>query len=334
MTETEPAQAERTADAPSPAEADAPVPAVSVLIVTYKACELVLEALRGLYAHTTRDDFEVLLTDCSRDGTEDRVREAFPQVRVIPAPGNLGFAGGNNHLAPHARGRLLLLLNPDVVIADDAVGELIACAEARPDAGAWGGVTVLPDGRIDPSCKQSWPTLPRLALGAAGLAGKTEGGLAPDESDAREVEALSGAFMLVDRALWDELGGFDLSFFMYAEELDLCYRIARSGRPLVMTPRARITHLVGSGSSLSPRRLGSIHKAKMHFLRKHHGPLFASAGGIALWAAAFNRWAGGALLGLAGRNERFAKLRDGYRDVVFKPDAWWGGYAERAESRT
>ncbi|MEM7810439.1 MAG: glycosyltransferase family 2 protein [Planctomycetota bacterium] len=317
--------AERTGSATTP-------PAVSILIVSYKSCDLVLEALRGLFRHTRRDDFEILLTDCSRDGTERAVAEAFPDVRVIPATGNLGFAGGNNFLARHARGRLLLLLNPDVIVADDAIGELVACAEARPDAGAWGGVTVLPDGRTDPSCRQSLPTLGRLAMGAVGFAARAAGGLADDETEAREVEALSGAFMLVDRAVWERLGGFDLSFFMYAEELDLCYRIARSGRPVVMTPKARITHLVGSGSALSPQRQTAIHRAKMHFLRKHRGVLFAAIGGAALWLAAFNRWAGGSVMTFVRKSSRFRDLRDGYGPVVFQPFAWWGGYGGTADA--
>ena len=117
------------------------------------------------------------------------------------------------------------------------------------------------------------------------------------------------------------MGGFDTTFFMYAEELDLCYRLRQSGRDLIMTPKAEITHLVGGGSALNPRRTTSIAKAKMHFLRKHRGNPYASAAGILFWLTACNR----TLAGWLGRSDRsrLMKLADACAALAPAPLVGW-----------
>lgn len=301
-------------------------PDISVLIVCYRSKDLVLKTLDGLYRHTEGCRFEVLLTDCSHDGTEQVVGQRFPGVRILSAPENLGFARGNNFLAQHARGRFLLLLNPDVEIHENAVGELFLCAAQHTAAGAWGGVTYLRNGQVDPGSRQSTPTLKRLCLAAVGLERWTIGGLPPTETQPREVEALSGAFMMLSTPRWRELGGFDESFFMYAEELDLCYRLRSGGFPLIMTPHARVIHLVGSGAGRSPQRLAAITRAKMHFLRKHRGALVAGVGGVLMWAAALKKVLAAKVVGCFSRNERFRDIAEAYALTVFRPRDWWSGY--------
>ena len=301
-------------------------PDISVLIVCYESKDLVLNTLRGLFEHTRGCTFEVLLTDCSHDGTEQEVAKQFPTVRIFSAPENLGFARGNNFLARHAKGRFLLLLNPDVEIDENAVGELYLCAEQEPAAGGWGGLTYLRDGRVDPSSCQSTPNLRRLFLGVIGFEHWTRGGLSRTETRPREVEALSGAFMMLTAKLWQEMGGFDESFFMYAEELDLCYRLRRAGFPLVMTPKSQVIHLVGSGSGRSPKRIAAITRAKMHFLRKHRGTVIAALGGIFLWSTAMKKVIAAKILGSISRNKRLMEVSKAYAITAFHPRDWWGGY--------
>lgn len=302
-------------------------PDISVLIVCYRSKDLVLNTLQGLYEYTEGPTFEVLLTDCSRDGTEQAVAERFPAVRIISTPENLGFARGNNFLADHAKGHYLLLLNPDVEIDENAVGELYHCAKQIPSAGAWGGVTYLKNGRIDPGSCQSTPNLRRLCLSALGVERWTVGGLVPTETQPREVEALSGAFMMLSAKRWREMGGFDESFFMYAEELDLCYRLRQAGFPVVMTPKSRVIHLVGSGAGRSPKRLLAITRAKMHFLRKHRAPLIAALGGGLMWTAAVKKLIAAKILGTISGNERVREIADAYAATAFHPRDWWGGYS-------
>ncbi len=201
-----------------------------------------------------------------------------------------------------------------------------------PRRRAWGGVTILPSGKTDPSCQQSTPSIGRIAMSSVGLEGKTIGGLAPDETEPRSVESLSGAFMMLRRDVWNELEGFDETFFMYGEELDLCHRIRKSGRKLIMTPRSKIVHLVGSGSAVNPRRSVSIAKAKMHFLRKHRGGLYASLCGCFLWLAAVNRCLAGHLGKLAGRGKRYQDMAVAFQAMALHPSRWWTGYPKKDSS--
>lgn len=311
----------------------AETPDISILIVCYNSLDLIGPTLAGLFQHTRDCTFEVLLTDCSDDGTVGWVRQHYPSVQIIENDQNLGFARGNNFLADFASAPTLLLLNPDVIIHDNAVGELYRCRCEFPDAGAWGGQTRLPDGRVDPGAQQSTPTLTRLALAAAGQEKRTIDGLSPNADKPESVEGLSGAFLMIDRQRWIEMGGFDTSFFMYAEELDLCYRLRQTGRDLIMTPKAQITHLVGSGSSLNPKRTTAIVKAKMHFLRKHRGGAYACFAGILFWIAAFNRTLAGWLGSKLTHRERPAQLAAANSSIVCHPGRWWSGYADAGEAK-
>lgn len=301
---------------------------ISILIVCYRSIDLIGPTLSGLFEFTDGCTYEVLLTDCSDDGTEAWVAEHYPQVKILPAGGNLGFAAGNNFLSQHASGEYLLLLNPDVIVDDNAIGSLFQCAKHHSDAGAWGGQTRLPDGTVDPGSQQSTPTLKRLALAAMGQEKRTVGGLSKDATGPESVEGLSGAFLMVRRQTWEALGGFDESFFMYAEELDLCYRIRQSGQQLLMTPDSRITHLVGGGSALNPRRATSIAKAKMHFLRKHRGKFYAMLAAILYWFAAANRVALGLVLGKILGRQRPGQLMAAHLPVLMNPASWVTGYKE------
>ncbi len=301
------------------------MPDLSILIVCYKSKDLIGPMLEGLFKHTQGVSYEVLLTDCSQDGTEEFVTSRYPEVRIVSTKENLGFAKGNNFLAKHALGQKLLLINPDVLVEDNAVGNLFQCSCDFSQAKAWGGVTRFPNGKPDPSCQQKFPTIGWLVCASLGLGGYFRGGLELNAKEPREVEGLSGAFMMVDRSIWEEFGGFDETFFMYAEELDLCYRIHRAGHALIMTPHASIIHLVGGGAALSPRRAESVTRAKMHFFRKHFSRFGAVTAGLLLWLIALNRTCLGTLRGMLG-HERSKKLAQANWPLVQSPQAWWAGY--------
>jgi N-acetylglucosaminyl-diphospho-decaprenol L-rhamnosyltransferase len=166
---------------------------VSVLIVGYRSKDLLRGCLKGLFEHTADVAMEVLYVDCSGDGSVEMVRDAFPEVRVIDNQDNLGFARGNNLLARHAHGRFLLLLNPNTLIHDNAVGELVAFARSSPDGGAWGGVTMLADGRIDRGSQQSGPNLRYALFRLLGIKTPTRGTLPDDATEPVDVDVLCGA---------------------------------------------------------------------------------------------------------------------------------------------
>lgn len=301
-------------------------PTISVLIVGYHTKDLVLDCLAGLYRHTSGPSFEVLYTDCSNDGSEQAIRDLYPMVRVIENDENLGFGRGNNFLARHARGAYLLLLNPDTLIQDNAVGWLYDFARATPAAGAWGGVTRLPNGEIDPGCQQAGPELKNALLALIGMASKTRPDVEADRVGGVEVASLSGAFMMLPRDVWQELGGFDESFFMYCEETDLCWRIRKTGRKVLITPHCTIIHLVGSGSAQNPKRMLALTRGGMHLARKHHGPLYVHVNAALRWLHSASRYTLGVVgIPLIGR-QRAAQLRSRHAPIICKPGQWFGGW--------
>lgn len=330
-----------TADNPTPpaaieprpdvANTDTDAPTVSVLVVGYRSKQDVRDCFAGLLEHTVGTSMEVLFLDCSNDGSVEMVREAFAGVRCIDNRENLGFGRGNNTLARHARGRYLLLLNPDTLVRDDAVGRLVAFAEAHPDGGVWGGTPVLPDGRVDPGCLQGEPGLAAGLKHLFGQAGKDTTGLEREDGAWREVGAPSGAFMLVRRDLWEQLGGFDESFFMYCEETDLCLRARRMGYRVYLTPSARIVHRVGGGSAKSPQRMIALTRGGVHLTRKHFGPSYARLDIALRWVHSLSRFLGGAILvPLLGR-ARSRTLRQRHWPIVANPGAWVHGWVTRPE---
>ena len=303
---------------------------LSILIVCYKSASLIGDCLRGIFDHTRGCTYEVLLLDNSADRTAELVERDFPAVKIIPTQRNLGFAGGNNELARHAAGEFVLLLNPDTLVRDNALGELVAFARATPQAGAWGGVTILPSGARDPSCMQALPTLGRIAVSMLGRGKSVRGGLPDPASKSGEVEILTGAFMMLSAERWRQLGGFDESFFMYSEEVDLFYRLRQRGLPVLMTPAATVVHLVGSGSTWNPRRQMAQMQGRMHFMRKHHGWLYATAAGWMYWFHAAFRVAGGHLLGWAMNPAKARDMREACLPLVLSPARWWRGYQGHA----
>ena len=300
---------------------------VSILIVCYKSKELIEACLEGVFAHTRDVDFEVLLLDCSNDGTVGLVEQRFPQVRIVANNENLGFARGNNRLAEHARGRYLLLLNPDTIVGSNAIGELYSTARRYPEAGAVGGRARRADGSRDPGCRQTVPSISRLAVAAVGGAKLLNGALAEEATAPGEVETLSGAFMMVRTDAWRELNGFDTSYFMFVEELDLCYRLRNAGYPVLMTPAAEIVHLVGGGNALTSSRVLNMSKARMHFFRKFWSRPQVLLAGLVLWGHGAIRFAAGSLGGGLVHWEHGRQLRSAYATVVLSPSAWWQGFS-------
>ena len=178
---------------------------VSVLIVGYRNLRHLDACIGGAIRAMDGLDGEILFIDCSNDGSAEFVRERFPSVRVLPHAGNLGFGRGNNHLAREARGDYVLLLNPDTVPRSDEIARLVRFADAHPAAGACGGRCVFPSGEHDLGSHQPMLDVPGMVLTALGLARLRRGALPLDASAPQRVEVISGAFMLVRRALWERL---------------------------------------------------------------------------------------------------------------------------------
>ncbi|NAZ85178.1 glycosyltransferase family 2 protein, partial [Kineococcus indalonis] len=287
---------------------------VSVVVVTYNAPEWTarcLDALAG--SGRPAASHEVVVVDnASEEPTRRLLSEraaADPRLRVHLSPQNLGFAAACNLAARLARGRHVLLLNPDAVVHPGAVDALLAFLAEDPTRGVVGGRVLYPDGSVSLTSCFAQPTLWSWFCYATGLstAFKRSPVFDPeslgrwDRDSVRDVGVVSGAFLLASRATWEALGGFDEAFFMYCEDADLSARALARGLHPAVTPDAVVVHAGGKSASSRTGKLRMLNRGKAEFARKHWSPARAGAGIALLAAGAGLRTAGEKALALAGR---------------------------------
>ncbi|MDG4764262.1 glycosyltransferase family 2 protein [Solwaraspora sp. WMMD406] len=262
-------------------------PDVSIILVSYNTAELIQRCLTELYASLTPEvTAEVVVVDnASGDGSADAVAANFPQVRLLRLTENVGFGRGINRGAMASSGRYLLFLNPDTVPVGDPVTQLVTFADGHPGHGLYTGRTLHPDGTDDNYSCWGMPSLWSTFGFASGLTTAFRGRAWADPEalpdydrrSVREVPALSGCMLLVDRDLFGRLGGFDPQFFLYSEDIDLSTRARALGaRPLV-TPDAKVIHVGGASSSSEGQRI-RILRGKTTYLRRHWSPTRAKLG--------------------------------------------------------
>ncbi|MBN2056717.1 glycosyltransferase family 2 protein [bacterium] len=280
--------------------------ALTIVIVNWNSGPLLKRCLASIAQSNTGNRFEVVVVDnASTDDSVAGLHAAFPRAGIIGNPSNIGFARACNLGMDVARGRYLLLLNPDTEVAADTLDVMVGFMERTPEAGAAGCRVLNEDGSLQTTCRRHLPRpltsflhlsgLLRLARHAehwwTTLQGDAphgrchENGLTrflrrheyeihcSDEFQVREVEALSGAFLLCRTELLRELGGLDEDYFLFGEDLDLCYRINRHGGGvfrIYYVPDTTITHLRGKCREQSPAdSLRAGHDAMALFHRKH-----------------------------------------------------------------
>ena len=276
-------------------------PDVSALIVTLDVRELTLTCIERVRERSGGLDVEVVLVDNgSADGTVDAVRERFPEARVIANPGNAGFARANNQALAVARGRHVLYLNPDTEVGE---GTLEACAgalDADPTLGMVGCRLVYPDGRTQYEGGRRdyrlrhllWEAFylhvlfPRHPLFAHQLMGDW------DHLDERDVEAVSGAFMMVPADVARDVGGLPEDVFVYHEDLSLCLRVRRAGRRIRYLGTVTTLHHSGAGSRKLPLALGLLEgEVRVRLVRERSGRLAGAAARVLFGARAAARLA-------------------------------------------
>jgi len=221
-------------------------PGVSVLIVAYESGEYLGQCLAALEAQSFQD-FEIIMVDnASSDGAPQAAIEIFPQVKLIVAGSNLGFAAGMNLAASHATGDWLALINPDAFAAPDWLDKLYAATQAHPSLKAF-GCRQSPDddsGRLD----GMGDVMALAGFPFRGGYGQPD----PGPVEAGETFSTCGGAMLIDRSVFQSLGGFDERLFCYCEDVDLGYRLRLAGMASWVVPDAVVRH-VGSASSGGPR---------------------------------------------------------------------------------
>ncbi len=299
------------------------LPDISVLIVAYNSAALIPACLSAIPAGARVHRVEVLLVDNGDGSTEALVARDFPEVRVIPSRGNVGFAAGNNLLAQHARSDRLLLLNPDMVVLPGAIDALMRGAARHPEAAAWGGVTVDPSGKPDAGNAIAMPSLAEFASVALG---RSMIGNAPLRGIDRDmpVDVLIGGFVMFARKAWDAAGGLDERYFLYCEEVDLFHRLKLKGYTFWRINEAYGRHEAAHGNHLSPMRLLYRAAGSMEFVRAHWSAPARVLSALLIWIAALERYIAGRVLG--SRKPHLMQLGEGYRYVALRPQFWMFGY--------
>lgn len=261
-------------------------PALSIILVNWNTAELLCRCLETVLASPAGQGAEIVVVDNgSVDDSVARVRERFPQVRLIENSANTGFARANNQGARECTGALLLLLNTDTEVREGALEALTGFVASHDDVGIAGARLLSPDGSVQSSCRTEPGLLNALleALYLTRLAPRSRLFGRPemtwfDHGSVLDVDYVSGACLLIRRALWDRLGGFDEGFFFYGEDADLCRRARQIGYRVVYFPGAEVLHLGGaSAARIGPKRAIEGFRAVLRFARKHHGRVYAVA---------------------------------------------------------
>ena len=254
---------------------------LSCIIVNYYSSASLKNCFESVYQTLRKISFEVILVDNSQnDPGMASLKEAYPQVRVIQNVTNVGFAKANNQAALSAQGKTLLFLNPDTILADQAIEDMVAQLESNPDIGALGPKVLNTDGSLQYSCRR-FPTLMTGVFNRYSLLSRwfpdnpyTVQYLMKDynHDENREVDWLSGCCLMVPRAVFEKAGGFDEHYFLFNEDIDLCRAIGQNGFKVMYFPLAKITHHVSTSNSRVPARIIiKRHRGMKHYYGKHHG---------------------------------------------------------------
>lgn len=294
---------------------------LSIIIVSWNTLEMTRDCLATVAPGHGDLKVELFVVDnASTDGSADMVQTEFPDVHLIRNADNRGFAAANNQAFARASGRHILLLNSDTLLHGDVLSASVSWLDAHPKAGAMGCRVVNADGSTQLTCSR-FPSFLNLLLQTLGL-DRFAGGPAFllryrmqdwDRDEQRNVEVISGCYLLVRREVLSEVGYLDEAFFCYGEETDWCRRITNAGWELSFAPVGTITHF-GSGAtrSLNHRRDMLLTEGVVRLHRKHGG----FAAGLSVWMLLFvfnlSRalfWSGGQLFGREAWRDRARHFR-------------------------
>jgi len=253
-------------------------PDVSIIVVSWNTREILRDCLRSIYEQAGDVSFEIIVVDNgSTDGSAEMVAARFTAVQLIANPENRGFAAANNQGMALARGRYVLLLNSDTIVLNGAIAKSVAFADAHVGAAVVGCRVWNAERVVQNSCFLFPSALNLMLFATYGYK------LFPksrfwgremmtywDHREVRPVDVVSGCYMLVRRAVIEQVGMMDEAFFIYAEETDWCYRFRQAGWQVLFFPAASIIHLGGASScqveaQMKLQAAGGI----LYFLKKH-----------------------------------------------------------------
>jgi GT2 family glycosyltransferase len=296
---------------------------LSIIIVNWNTRNLVVNCLRSIFTYSPHYNFEVWVVDnASSDGSPDMVRKNFPQVKLIENPANVGFARANNQAIRQCHGRYIMLLNPDTEVTPGALETMVGFMEVSQEVGAAGPRLINPDGTLQTSCYPT-PTLLREFWRLLHLDRIKPFGIYPmqewDQNQPREVEVIQGACLILRREALDQTGFLNEDYFIYSEEVDLCYRLRKSGWKISWLPGATVTHYGGKSTQLvSEEMFLNLYESKVLFFRKNYSWLQAFVYKMILTLAAIARLVTAPVAGmvLISQRKRLREIANNYRRLL------------------
>lgn len=257
---------------------------LSIIIVNYKTKNLVKECIKCIKFFNPQLNYEIIVVDNnSNDGIEEEINEKLKDVKCIVLPKNIGFAAGNNLGITFAKGRNVMILNPDIAIKKGELEKMVLYIDQHPEIGILAPKLINPDGSLQYSCfrypKFLTPIYRRTFLG------KTKKGKEIinkylmkdwDHKNIQEVEWFLGACLLIPKKVLDKVGLFDERYFLYVEDTDLCKRFQKAGYKTVYFPEATLIHFHQRESAG-----GNLLKSFFHRPTREH---------IKSWFKYFKKW--------------------------------------------
>jgi hypothetical protein len=267
---------------------------ISIIIVSWNTSRFLENCLASILANPPTSPFDIWVVD--NDSTDDStwmVRERFPQVQLIENRENVGFARANNQAIQQCMGEYILLLNPDTLVTSGALQALLDFLDKHPEAGAAGARILKPDDSLQISSHPR-PTLPREIWRLFHLDALSPFAIYPlskwETIQPQEVDVIGGACLMLRKEVLEHVGFLDEDYFIYSEEVDLCYRIERAGWRIYWVPQAEVVHFGGQSTQQVPTKMFlHLYLSNIKYFRKHYGWLTAQMYKLILMIAAISR---------------------------------------------
>jgi hypothetical protein len=274
-------------------------PLVTALVVSRNSKEQLLQSLKAFFASADVPVDAVVVDNDSSDGSPAAVTDEFPQATVLVQSRNLGYGRAANVGLERCQGRFVLLLSPYVTLDPQCVGRLTDLLLTRPDAGAVGPRLTLSGGRLDPDARRAFPIPSTLFYQTVGLSklfpksprfGRHNMGHVP-ESEVHEMDAGTAACLMLRRSALDRVGFFDPRYFMFGEDLDLCYRLKLGGWKVFYLPNANAARGPEPDARNRERQISyEKHRAMWTYHFKHHSEDVSAFGNGLVWLQIWGRY--------------------------------------------
>jgi len=299
---------------------------LSIIIVNWNTRDLLIYCLNSIQENLdAAPDLQAetfVVDNASSDGSAEAVRSSFPLVHLIENQDNVGFARANNQAATLAKGKYVLLLNPDTVLQPSTIITMLDYLDAHSDVGAVGPRVVNPDGSVQISIYPQ-PTLLRetwrlFHLDRIVPYGNYSTSILDSESP-RVIDIIMGVCIMLRREIVLNLGLFDEQFFVFSEDFDLCARIRKDGWQIHWLPKAVITHYESQSTKQIPDEMFlELYRNKVKFFRKHYGSSAVASYKVLLYIVSLTRyipgWVGGKIP--AFQNQNLSSKSIQYRKLI------------------